>query len=109
MVAFITTLLIGILIIAIGISNVKGNISVLHSYHTHRVSKEDIPAFGKSVGLGTIIIGIGIIVFAALGIITLYTQKEIFTSIATALLIVSIVVGLVITFKALIKYNKGIF
>ena len=109
MITFIVSALVGVVLIIIGISNTKGNISLLHSYHTHRVSKEDIPAFGKSVGLGTIIIGIGIIVFAVLGIITLYTQKEIFTSIATALLIVSIVVGLIITFKALIKYNKGTF
>lgn len=109
MITFITSALVGVVLLLIGISNTKGNISLLHSYHTHRVSKEDIPAFGKSVGLGTIIIGVGIIVFSALGVVTVYTQKEIFSTIATALLIASIVVGLIITFKALIKYNKGIF
>ncbi len=109
MVANIVTFLVGVVCIALGISNMRGNISSLHSYHKHRVSKEDIIPFGKQVGLGTIIVGIGVVVFSVLSSITLHTDKNVFVLIGTVLLIVSIIVGLVISFAAMIKYNKGIF
>ena len=64
---------------------------------------------GKKVGLGTIIIGAAIIVFSGLSAVTLYTDNEVFTLIGTGILIAGIIVGLVISFKAMIKYNKGIF
>ena len=59
---FIIQILIGIILITIGISNMKGNIALLHSYHRKRVKKEDELPFGKKVGIGSIIIGITIIV-----------------------------------------------
>ena len=107
--AFIVTALVGVVCIVLGISNMKGNISSLHSYHRKRVSEEDRIPFGKKVGLGTIIIGAVIIVFSGLSAVTLYTDNEVFTLIGTGILIAGIIVGLVISFKAMIKYNKGIF
>ena len=107
--AFIVTALVGVVCIVLGISNMKGNISSLHSYHRSRVSEEDRIPFGKKVGLGTIIIGVAIIVFSGLSAVTLYTDNEVFTLIGTGILIAGIIVGLVISFKAMIKYNKGIF
>ena len=109
MVGNIVTLLVGIVCIVLGISNMRGNISSLHSYHRYRVSEEDRIPFGKQVGLGTMIVGIGIIVFSILSSITLYTENNIFISAGTAFLIVGIILGLVISFRAMIKYNKGIF
>ena len=105
----IVAFLVGVVCIVLGISNMRGNISSLHSYHRNRVSEEDRIPFGKQVGLGTIIIGIGIIIFSVLSSVTMYTENNIFTLIGTAVLIVGIVVGLIISFKAMIKYNKGIF
>ena len=105
----IFTFLAGVIFIVLGISNTKGNISSLHSYHRNRVSEEDRLPFGKQVGLGIIIIGIGIIVFSALSAVTLYTENNIFIMIGTAILIGAIIVGLIISFRAMIKYNKGIF
>ncbi|MBR3801894.1 MAG: hypothetical protein IKK37_00420 [Clostridia bacterium] len=105
----IVTFLVGVIFIVLGISNMKGNISSLHSYHRNRVSEEDRIPFGKQVGLGTIIIGIGIIVFSILSAITQYTENNAFVLIGTALLIATLVAGLVISFRAMIKYNKGIF
>ena len=107
--AFIVTALVGVVCIVLGISNMKGNISSLHSYHRSRVSEEDRIPFGRMVGLGTIIIGAAIIVFSGLSVVTLYTGNEMFTLIGTGILIAGIIVGLVISFKAMIKYNKGIF
>ncbi len=109
MTSYIVAFLVGVLCIVLGISNMRGNISSLHSYHRHRVSEEDRIPFGKQVGLGTVIIGIGIIIFSFLSAVTLYTENNIFTLIGTAVLIVGIVVGLIMSFKAMIKYNKGIF
>ena len=105
----IVTFLVGVVCIVLGISNVRGNISTLHSYHRHRVSEEDRIPFGKQVGLGTMVIGVGIIIFSVLSTVTLYTENNIFILIGTAVLIVGIVAGLIISFKAMIKYNKGIF
>ena len=105
----IVTFLVGVVCIVLGISNVRGNISSLHSYHRSRVSEEDRIPFGKQVGLGTIIVGIGIIVFSVLSSVTLYTENDIFILVGTAVLIIGIILGLVISFRAMIKYNKGIF
>lgn len=105
----IVTFLVGVICIVLGISNMKGNISSLHSYHRNRVSEEDRIPFGKQVGVGTIIIGIGIIVFSVLSAVTLYTENDIFILLGTVLLIGAIIIGLVISFRAMIKYNKGIF
>ena len=105
----IVAFLVGVVCIVIGISNMRGNISTLHSYHRHRVSEEDRIPFGKQVGWGTIIVGIGISIFSVLSTVTLYTENNIFILIGTGVLIVGIIVGLIISFKAMIKYNKGIF
>ena len=105
----IVTLLVGIVCIVLGISNMRGNTSSLHSYHRHRVSEEDRIPFGKKVGFGTIIIGLGIIVFSGLSAATFYTENNIFILVGSAIMIISIAVGIAISFHAMIKYNKGIF
>ena len=109
MTSSVVTLIVGLVCIALGISNMRGNISSLHSYHRHRVAEEDVLPFGKKVGLGTIIMGVGIVVFAILSAITFYAENDLFISIGTGLMIAGFAVGMVITFRAMIKYNKGIF
>ena len=81
----------------------------MHSYHRHRVSEEDRLPFGKKVGFGTMIIGIGISVFSGLSAITFYTENNIFIQVGSAIMIIGIAIGLVISFRAMIQYNKGIF
>ena len=78
-------------------------------YHRNRVSEEDRIPFGKRVGLGNIIIGAGVIVFSALGIAALYTENNLFTIVGTVIMIASIVIGMIISFAAMKKYNGGIF
>lgn len=99
---FITQIIIGLVLIVIGIFNMKGNISLLHSYHRKRVKEEDIKPFGKKVGIGTIIIGIAIILA---GLFTILSH----TIISNVVLIIGFVTGCIIIFYALFKYNKGIF
>ena len=105
----IVAFLVGVVCVILGISNMRGNISSLHSYHRQRVSEEDRVPFGKQVGLGTMLIGIGVIVFSIFSTVALYTENDLFVFIGTSVLILSIVAGLIISFKAMIKYNKGIF
>lgn len=109
MVGNIITFVVGFICIVLGISNMKGNISSLHSYHRNNVSEEDRIPFGKQVGSGTIIIGISIIIFNVMSAVTLYTENNIYTIVGTAVLLIGIIAGLIISFKAMIKYNKGIF
>lgn len=109
MVAYIISFLVGTLCIVLGGFNAKGNISSLHSYHRARVSEEDRLPFGRMVGGGTILIGAGICLLSILSAVALLTERTVFTWIGTGILILSLVVGLGLSFCAMIKYNKGIF
>ncbi len=102
-------LLLGLLIIGLGISNMKGNIASIHWYHRQRVTEADRIPFGKAVGLGTVIMGAGIAVFGCLNFAAEKTQKDILIAIGSVIVIAALVVGLAISFWAMIKYNKGIF
>lgn len=101
--------IVGVICIAIGISNRKGNISLLHSYHRKRVAEKDVLPFGKTVGLGMIIVGISVILMGGFSFAASMTQQDIYLIVGTVALIVGVVVGLGISFYAMIKYNKGIF
>ncbi len=109
MTANLLTFAVGIICIILGIMNMRGNISSLHYYHRKRVSEEDRLPFGRKVGLGTVIIGTAVIIFSVLSIIALYTDLHILTLIGSVIMIIGLIVGLGISFYAMIKYNKGIF
>lgn len=95
-------IIIGLVLIIVGTLNIKGNISMLHSYHRKRIKEEDIKPFGKKVGIGTIIIGITII---AAGLCMFFNYADI----SNVILIIGLVTGCIVIFYALFKYNKGIF
>ena len=107
--AFIVTIIVGLVCIAIGVSNRKGNIHSLHSYHRSRVKEEDRIPFGKQVGLGMIVVGIGIVIYGALSLVSLKMDNTVYMLIGTAIMIAGLVTGLGIAFAAMKKYNGGIF
>ena len=109
MAGFLVSALVGVVCIAIGISNRRGNISSLHSYHTKRVSEEDRIPFGKQVGLGTILIGVAIVLYSILSAVAVYTDAAVYGTVGTAVMVAGLVIGLAITLHAMFKYNKGIF
>ena len=109
MLEVIVLLILGILLIGIGISNRKGNLKMMHSYHYKRVSNNDIIPFGKKVGLGTIIIGSSIAINGILCAMFYYTEVQMYILIAKILLITGFIIGIIIIFYAMFKYNKGIF
>ena len=105
----IITLIVGAILIFLGIRNMMGDISSLHSYHRARVKEEDVLPFGRRIGLGTIIVGGGVAIFGAFSLAARLTTIETLVIVGTAIMSVAIVVGLVIAVMAMIKYNKGVF
>ncbi len=94
-------LILGVFISAIGITNIKGNISTVHSYNRRKVKEDDVPKYGKVVGTGTLIIGISCIVAFLLSF-----WSELLMDVV---LLISVIVGLVFILYGQFKYNKGLF
>lgn len=67
----IALLILGIFISVIGIVNMTGNISTIHSYNRRKVKEEDVPKYGRAVGTGTLIIGVSLIA----AFVTAFRQK----------------------------------
>ena len=105
----ILTYVIGIAVIVIGILNMCGNVSMLHSYHRKRVKEEDLKPFSKLVGIGTIIIGLGLTIAGVFFTVFYITKTDLFNLLGNIVLGLGFIVGLIINFYAMKKYNKGIF
>ena len=106
---FLLLAAVGVVLSILGAVNMTGNISSIHWYHRKRVTEENRKPFGRLVGLGTILIGISIILYGALLFAFEKTQIGGLMIAATAILIVGLVTGLALSFYAMIKYNNGIF
>ena len=97
----IALLILGIFISVIGIVNMTGNISTIHSYNRRKVREEDIPKYGRAVGTGTLIIGVSLI---AAFVTTFWSETAM-----SFIVIPALVIGLGFILYAQFKYNKGIF
>ena len=109
MIENIMTLIFGALVCVLGIINMTGNVSSLHWYHRQRVREEDRKAFGKLVGLGTLLVGVSLIANGVFSMIYASTQIAAYEVVGSVILIAGIIPGIIITFVAMLKYNKGIF
>ncbi len=109
MIENIMTLIFGALVGVLGVINMTGNVSSLHWYHRQRVSEADKKPFGRLVGLGTLLIGTSLMVRSVFSMVYAKTQIATYEFVGSAILIVGILSGLVISLIAMIKYNKGIF
>lgn len=107
--SFIITSVLGVILVVIGIVNLSGNISTLHSYHRHRVAEEDVKPLGKRVGIGMLICAGGCFANALVSLLYEFIHHDAFVWIGTALLLVGLAIGLFVQLKAIIKYNKGLF
>ena len=54
------------------------------------------------------IVGIGVVVFSGLSAVALYTESNTLITVGEVVMIVAIIVGLAVSFWAMIKYIKGI-
>lgn len=97
----IALLILGIFISVIGIVNMTGNISTIHSYNRRKVKEEDVLKYGRAVGTGTLIIGVSLI---AAFVTVFWSEKAMYFIVIPAL-----VIGLGFILYAQFKYNKGIF
>lgn len=97
----ITLLVLGIFISVLGIVNIRGNISTIHSYNRRKVKEEDVPKYGKAVGTGTLIIGISLVLAYAAAYLNEAAKPYI--------VITAVIVGLIFILYGQIKYNHGIF
>lgn len=109
MIGLLMPVFVGVVLIVIGIINMMGNISTLHSYHRHRVTEENVKPFGRMVGLGTILVGLGIVAEGGMMILAEKLQNNIFVLFGTILLMIFIVAGIALNVIAMKKYNGGIF
>ena len=100
----ITMLILGILLVIIGIENVKGNITSVHWYNRTRITEETRPKYGKLIGIGTLICACSVILCAMLDLVCGELPQ-----IGGWIALISIVVSIVIILYAQFKYNKGIF
>ena len=94
-------LVLGIFLSVLGIVNMKGNISTIHSYNRRKVKEEDVPKYGRAVGTGTLIISAAL---ALAYFVTLWNEEMVELIVLPAL-----VVGLAFILYGQIKYNHGIF
>lgn len=85
----------------LGIVNIRGNISTIHSYNRRKVKEEDVPKYGKAVGTGTLIIGISLVLAYAA---TYWNEVAVPYIIFSAL-----IAGAAFILYGQIKYNHGIF
>ena len=97
----IMMLVIGLFIAVIGIVNICGNISTVHSYNRRNVTESDAPKYGKAVGTGTLIIGAALVLAFVLKLFSIEAVE--FAAIP------AMAVGLGFIIYGQIKYNKSIF
>ena len=97
----IVLLILGVFISLLGIVNIMGNISTIHSYNRRKVNEEDVPKYGRAVGTGTLIIGVSLI---AAFVTTFWSETAM-----SFIVIPALVIGLGFILYAQFKYNKGIF
>ena len=94
-------LVLGICISVLGIVNIRGNISTIHSYNRRKVKEEDVPKYGKAVGTGTLIMGISLV----LAYIAAFWNESMMPYIGFP----AVIIGLAFILYGQIKYNHGIF
>ncbi len=95
-------IILGLFLVIVGCVNISGNISTIHSYQRRNIKEEDVPAYGRWTGAGTLIIGVALLtqaVFVPMG------QDEF----GTWVMMGALIAGLSMMFYAQFKYNKGLF
>ena len=87
-------LIVGILLSVLGAVNIKGNIRTVHAYNRRNVREEDIPKYGRAVGVS----------LAAAFFVSLRNEAAV-----SFIVLPGLAVGLAFILYGQIKYNHGIF
>lgn len=98
----IMMIVLGILLIPLGIMNIRGDISSIHWYNRIRITEETRPKYTKLMGIATLVIAICLMLA---GILLFFVENSLVDFIGVA----GCIIGVVIMLYAQFKYNKGIF
>ena len=98
----IVELVLGLFVIALGLANIMGNISIIHWYNRRRFTEEDAPKYGRVVGTGIVIMGVGLVI--SYFVMTFWSEY-----IADIIVLVMGIGGFLVALYGQFKYNKGIF
>jgi len=93
---------LGAILTALGIFNMCGNIGSIHWYNRRKVTKENQKAYCMLIGLGTLVVGIGLIAAAIV-------QAFVGIELSSIIMVLGILVGLTLILIAQFKYNRGLF
>lgn len=93
---------LGIILSNLGIFNMRGNIATIHWYNRRKVSKEDQIPYCRCMGLGSLIMGVSMIVAG-------FLQPTTGDEGSAWIMAGGILIGLALMLYAQLKYNKGIF
>ncbi len=99
---YIFPILLGCIFIVMGVFNCMGNVASIHWYNRRKVAKENQKAYSRIMGIGTIILGVGVVLA---GVMQAFVDSQIMEYIMAA----SVIVGLAFMLYAQFRYNKGIF
>ncbi len=99
---YVFPFVLGILFTLMGVFNMRGNIATIHWYNRRKVRKEDQKAYCFVMGLGTVFIGIGTMLFSILFAVFPAAWVE-YGSLAVMGL------GFVLMLYAQFRYNRGVF
>ena len=95
-------LLLGIVLCVLGAVNFTGNISTIHSYNRLHVREEDVPKYGKIMGTGTMIIGVGML--AGEGVEAAGSPFP-----SEFVMIPALIIGVGLMMYGQFRYNGGLF
>lgn len=98
----IVLLIIGIGVLVLSFTNLRGDASTIHWYNRTKVSQENLKTYAKIMGIGTFIMGFSFVVNSIL-LMIFEIEKLYYISLG------GIGIGILIMLFAQIKYNKGIF
>ena len=106
---FILSFIIGIVFSVIGVLQLMGNTSMIHSYHRKRVSEEDMLPFARIMGAGSLVLGATLLTSGTLIALTFFTEQVVYAEVADFILTPGLIIGVIVELVAIIKYNKGLF
>ncbi len=102
MTEWIAMIVLGLLLILMGILNLRGDLSSIHWYNRRKVAAEHRSAYGRCMGAGSAAIGGGLLLT---GLLQLARPMEAWYWIA----LLGVILGLGLMLYGQFRYNRGIF
>ena len=109
MTEYIVAITISIVFFIIGIFNLRGNISMMHSYHRNHVTEENRKPMGRLVGIGMMLIALSILLGSTGTFVSEITEQPIYNVVGMVVMAIGFISGLALNFYAIKKYNGKLF